>query len=366
MGGATASSAPAVLLLLLLPTSSALPQQPAPPAPPAPPGGSVLEVLAGSSVSLPCPLHLPPATVRLWSRGERLLFAGELRVRHDARLQLAGGGRLLLEQVQPGDEGTFTCQVEDEDKQLRAFSYEVVVLQQATATIEVGSHLTVKQGTSLALTCSGTGQPEPEVRWVDSRGRVLGRGRGQAGVLLEFITREDAGLLECEADNGVGPAAKDSLSLDVLYAPEVEMLPPHLAFQPGCGLELQCLVHSPAAPAVQWRQEDRLLQPGLGITMWSLDNLHVLQLARCDHSVLGEFSCRAENSQGRATASVSVTQHWVNSEILKLSQSEEETNNVRREVEGESSALALQSSSRHLAPSLALLPLLACTVAMSR
>ena len=45
----------------------------------------------------------------------------------------------------------------------------------------------------------------------------MSRGVGEAGILLEYITREDAGDIVCEASNGVGhDTARDVLALDVL------------------------------------------------------------------------------------------------------------------------------------------------------
>merc|ERR1712062_431517 len=73
---------------------------------------------------------------------------------------------------------------------------------------------------------------------------------------------------------------------------------PHISFQPKCGLELQCQVHSSSDPSVSWYHNDLLLQPDDGVTIWSLDNLHVLQISSCDHSIIGHFSCEATNNLG--------------------------------------------------------------------
>merc|ERR1712241_507800 len=177
-------------------------------------------------------------------------------------------------------------------------------------------------------------------------GDILSRGLGEAGVLLEYITREDAGEIVCEASNGVGDTtARDVLSLDVLYAPQVEMMQPHISFQPKCGLELQCQVHSSSDPAVSWYHNHLQLQPTDGVTIWSLDNLHVLQISSCDHSIIGQFSCKATNNLGDGEASINVSKLWIERKISEILSENNNSNNVRRNVElTQEKALPLVSS----------------------
>ena len=140
--------------------------------------------------------------------------------------------------------------------------------------------------------------------------------------------------------------AEDILALDVLFAPEVQMLEPHISFQPKCGLELQCVVHSSSEPRVTWMRDGLLLQPSEGVTIWSLDNLHVLQVSRCDSEVLGRYSCRAENNLGEGSAQTDVSSLLLESELQKFQDEEERVNNVRRNVEIESQeSLPFKSSS---------------------
>ena len=175
----------------------------------------------------------------------------------------------------------------------------------------------------------------------------MSRGLGEAGVLLEYITREDAGEIVCEASNGVGDTtARDLLTLDVLYAPQVEMIQPHISFQPKCGLELQCQVHSSSLPSVSWYHNHLQLQPTEGLTIWSLDNLHVLQISSCDHSIIGQFSCRATNNLGDGEAEADISEQWLQQELEMFRQEEENINNVRRNVvHRQEHSLPLTSSS---------------------
>ena len=303
---------------------------------------------AGQNLELLCALENENKNVVIWKKNRRVLYAGNIRVRHDPRLDVeTEEGNLMIRSVAAEDEGEYTCEIEDDQGRFKVFSQRVRVLQRPSVEInQVGSHLAVKLGTQLALRCTGSGVPEPEVIWRRG-GDVLSRGLGEAGVLLEYITREDAGDLVCEASNGVGETtARDVLTLDVLYAPQVEMMQPHISFQPKCGLELQCQVHSSSQPEVSWYHNHLQLQPTDGVTIWSLDNLHVLQISSCDHSIIGQFSCRATNNLGDGEAEADISEQWLQQELEMFRQEEENINNVRRNViHRQEHSLPLTSSS---------------------
>ena len=305
---------------------------------------SSLEVLEGDSLTLYCPLFVTNNSVILWSKDTRIVFAGALRVRMDDRYHVVNDN-LLISSVRAADAGEISCQVEDEARVLQVFTYSVQVLAPARPHISVGEYLAVRAGTSLALDCVASGVPVPEVRWKRG-GKTLTKGIGESTLMMEQVTREDAGDFICEADNGVGDIAEDVLSLDVLFAPEVQMLEPHISFQPKCGLELQCVVHSSSEPTVHWMKDDMLLKPTDGVTIWSLDNLHVLQISRCDEEVLGKFSCKAENNLGQKESYITITKPLFERKISEImSEEEKNSNNVRRNVATVETALPLVSSS---------------------
>ena len=309
----------------------------------------------GDLASLACPLALAPGSVVVWSTSRgRVLFAGSMRVCKDPRLS-SESGVLHITDVQEGDGQEYQCQVEDKDG-VRMGRVVLEVQSPALASIlGAGEVVTVREGASLALRCRGRGTPLPLVSWhrAGHTSAPLAQGRGEVGLLLESLTREDQGTLLCRADNGVGQAAEDKLLLDVLYAPQVELLPPSMTESP-CGLQLQCMVHSSAPARVSWYRDSHLLLPSSpGVTMWSLDSLHVLQLHVCDLSLVAEFSCRAESSLGRAESSLRVTRDQLERQLARKAQQRmrQTSNNVRRNVD----AQALVSSSQYFSSSSLLL-----------
>ena len=291
---------------------------------------SEMNIHVGKPISIKCDLDNPEGNVIIWKHKKRVLFAGDIRVRHDDRIKVVEDN-LVIENVKVSDNGIYACETEYNDGEFRTLSVLLNVLEPPVAKITQGSHLTVKAGTSLALTCSGYGTPLPEVRWIKN-GKVLARGVGEASVLLEYLTRQDQGDIVCEAINEIGETHLDTLTLDVLYAPEVVMSDPQISFQPKCGMEFQCLVHSSSSPTVQWYNNDLLLQPTAGVTMWSLDNLHVLQIHSCDQKILGQFNCIAENRMGKGQKSATVHKDFIERKMEEYLEKKQFSNNVRRNV----------------------------------
>ena len=267
-------------------------------------------------------------------------------MRHDDRINIFND-KLVIENIDDNDVGYYSCEIENSEGLLQIFPTLVNILVPAIARIlQVGPHLTVKEGTSLSLSCAGSGAPLPHIRWVRA-GSVLARGEGEATVVIDYVTRHLIGEIACEASNGVGDENIDTVTLDVLYAPEVEILKPQISFQPKCGIEFQCLVHSSSSPVVTWFHNNLLLQPRDGVTMWSLDNLHVLQIHSCDHQILGQFTCKAENNLGESEESVIIEQKFIEDKMEEEMMKEYSANNVRRNVQHQEALPLVSSTVNH-------------------
>ena len=287
----------------------------------------MVEGVAGRSVVLFCPLA--SSSLVVWVRGQRVLYAGGLKVVQDPRLRVEGTS-LVVQEVEEKDSGFYRCQVEEEGR-LRVAEVELQVQSSPSVTIlGAGQAVTVREGASLALRCQGQGTPMPLVSW-QREDQVLAQGRGEVGLLLEALSSQDRGKLVCKGSNGVGEDAKAELLLDVLYAPKVDLLPPSLSPGGSCGLELQCMVDSSGEAEVRWFRDNLPLLPSSpGVALWSLDSLHVLQLHACDLSLVAEYQCRAETRLGRDSEAIEVTEGMVKE--AKRREQELQFNTVRRNV----------------------------------
>ena len=285
-----------------------------------------LEAEAGSEIEISCDLPLAATgdgvIIVWWHESRRILFAGGQRVRQDPRLTIRDNGRILVVTgVEPRDAGDFTCQAEMEEKgEPVTATRRLVVLQPARAKIAPpsgGGVITVKAGTSLLLSCSGSGVPVPKVAWLRD-GQVLASGTGEASLPLKAIGWPAAGLYQCRAANRVGEPHMQNYTIHVLHAPVVEILPidvEQVSDSSGhdrCRVQIQCLVYANPRATVRWFHNGRLLlqagaettttPPAAGLAVWSLEYLQVLQLPDCEPEREGEYRCVADNSLGSAEA----------------------------------------------------------------
>ena len=78
--------------------------------------------------------------------------------------------------------------------------------------------------------------------------------------------------------------------------------------------------------------------------MWSLDNLHVLQIQPYDQKILGQFKCKAESNMGKSEGSILIQKQLLEKKMIEHMLKEKSTNNVLRNVQNQE-ALPLVSSS---------------------
>ena len=90
--------------------------------------------------------------------------------------------------------------------------YSVVVMVPPSVRA-VTSLLQVVEGDQAELSCLAEGAPTPVVRWTAPRGDQVA---SNTSVLrLPRVTRAEAGLYTCTAENGAGYVAEDRISLDI-------------------------------------------------------------------------------------------------------------------------------------------------------
>ena len=114
--------------------------------------GSQYFASPGDLVSLPCSVLGLGALVRLWKRGARVIFAGELQVRVDPRLELSEEGELVIRGFLPEDVGEYDCELET-DTDIPVYIRHSLALARAPdiTTRPRSGHLTVTQVSSTSI-----------------------------------------------------------------------------------------------------------------------------------------------------------------------------------------------------------------------
>jgi len=270
--------------------------------------GQTYRVEAGATARLSCTVHRLGKFVVMWKEASRVISAGSLLVRKDARfgLKLTRGNSFDLEinQVRVGDGGEYRCEVDIMGRPLSiVHTLEVMVAPQVAAKEGV---VRLRAGQDYTLRCSAHGQPNPRIMWT----KTVGGLSSVSGLSLPLgpVTRLSAGEYTCTATNGVGRPASATVIVEVEASPEVTMDQQWRSAADGAvQVKIDCTVHSNPPSQVTWFKDsgkifetDRALMTVKGST-WAL------KLSELQPADFGNYSCRAENPLGRARAHTSIT-----------------------------------------------------------
>ena len=69
-------------------------------------------VIVGNTFVMKCELDNTEDNVIIWKHTNRVLFAGDIRVRHDDRIEVIDN-LLVIEDIKPSDKGVYTCEIEN-------------------------------------------------------------------------------------------------------------------------------------------------------------------------------------------------------------------------------------------------------------
>nr|CAD7421132.1 unnamed protein product [Timema poppensis] len=166
------------------------------------------------------------------------------------------------------------------------------------------SSIVVRQRESVQLECYAGGYPPPRVYWRRENRTLLPTGerifRGNI-LTIQSVTRFDRGRYYCLADNDGNMTARRTVTLMVMFPPNVE--------GPTPGSEngtLVCHVEGFPKTTITWLKEGEPLNysnPSLSISNYLLNEeedviVSVLQLRTNESLLHGRYTCSATNSLG--------------------------------------------------------------------
>jgi len=212
------------------------------------------------------------------------------------------GSTLIIPLAEGEDEGQYVCIVPRGNGEKQEIKHAVSIRDPPTLTKDPANGLKkVFKGDTVTMSCYGEGRPKPTVKW-HRLGKKLPDGREEIkGETITFVdvNRHHSGRYECIADNGYGKPAKQVISLDVEYAPEVEATEIFVHAATGNSVELVCNVHAHPTPIVKWFKNKMELTEDVA-QLERHGNRHVLNIPSVDESDFGNYTCRAKNRLGSA------------------------------------------------------------------
>ncbi|XP_072035575.1 uncharacterized protein [Amphiura filiformis] len=176
---------------------------------------------------------------------------------------------------------------------------------------------TKTEGDEVTLSCVVKAMPQPDsfVQWVRDGNTIGGVFDNEAGRLLLHIasvTKEDAGLYKCVADNGFGSDSTEELPLNVLYKPVLiqRNLMGMVVLKRGSRVSLNVTIQSNPQAVITWSSPSGSV-PAHGNDAYELDSTAKqddIRGAVVDSSLViktsssttdvGKFVCTATNSKG--------------------------------------------------------------------
>ncbi|XP_017969192.1 opioid-binding protein/cell adhesion molecule homolog [Drosophila navojoa] len=263
--------------------------------------GHTYRAVVGDTLVLPCQVENLGNFVLLWRRGTNVLTASNIMVTRDERVRLIDGYNLEISDLEPQDAGDYVCQISDKINRDQVHTVEILVPPSVRA-IPTSGQLQARKGGPITLECKGSGNPVPSIYWTKKSGTGKSPARiGDGPILtLDKLERQQAGVYQCTADNGVGDPVTVDMRLDVLYPPDIQVEKSWIHSGEGFEAKLVCIVYADPVATVSWYQNSFPIQTTDRRIMSTRANRHTLTIRHIQQEDFGNYSCVADNSLGRS------------------------------------------------------------------
>ncbi|XP_069729285.1 hemicentin-2 [Phaenicophaeus curvirostris] len=261
-------------------------------------GPAELAVLEGLEVLLPCAARGVPEPRVSWSREGALVQGG------GGKATVLPSGELLLQDVQEGDAGSYSCTaVNSAGRAVRRLSLSVHTMPTFT---HLPGDVTLSRGERLELVCAAAGSPQPRVSWMANGRLVTDVVSGQSGQSIlrrEAASDADSGTYICHAENSAG-AIRATAFVSIRETPIIQGDPSTYQVEPAGGdALLDCDARGHPAPLIHWSKDGVPVAAGGRLQQLQNGSLTIRAVRSTD---AGHYRCVAENDAGTAAKIVTL------------------------------------------------------------
>jgi len=266
--------------------------------------GRTYKLEGGSRLTLPCQVKNLGPMVLIWKKEQRVLTAGELLIKRDSRMKLVGTD-LIINGVTTEDAGRYTCEIEaDMEYPIEVTHTLEILVAPSLRRYPPSGEIIVKKGSTVSLKCVASGHPPPKISWSRQNDQLTNRQVSPDGsaLTLPAVSRHQAGVYICQADNGVGGPVNQNINLVVFYSPEVSVEASVIHGGVGHTAELSCVVYSKPLAEVLWYKDTMLLENDGNHYFENKGTLHKLVIRKVEQNDFANYSCSSGNKFGRGRA----------------------------------------------------------------
>lgn len=230
-----------------------------------------------------------------------------------AKYTLTSEGSLHIRNPRRTEAGQYTCAVSNTAGEA---TISATVNVEYAPSITTGNSLTITLNQNQELACAANANPRPDsfITWsrqgFDISMHTVIFHNGQGILQIGNVTKSDAGMYTCHADNGIEPKTQKDINVIIRYKPEIDYSVPHkIAKTTGQTALLRC--HAEGAPVVRFRWLQRGTEVNLTSSHYTLDirqnakytnhyesRLIISQVEIFDYGI---YVCEAYNDLGKST-----------------------------------------------------------------
>ncbi|XP_015603649.1 lachesin [Cephus cinctus] len=232
--------------------------------------------------------------------------------------------RLHIRSLREADRGCYMCQVNTKPMLSQLGCVDVLVAPDILTSGTSEGEVSVLEGENATLSCKASGRPQPLVLWRREKNKfILVRGLHEQlervdsafGEKLELarVDRRQMGAYLCIAKNEVPPAVSKRVFLSVNFPPSAKVPNQLLGSPLDTDILLICMIEAFPRTINLWSRRDQVIMNGDRYEIreqrhseddWKTTiELKIRGLQKID---LGEYTCSASSSMGKAEATLRV------------------------------------------------------------
>uniref|UniRef100_A0A674DJ01 Neogenin n=1 Tax=Salmo trutta TaxID=8032 RepID=A0A674DJ01_SALTR len=156
--------------------------------------------VVGASLLLPCVVTGYPAPYVRWMVGDKLVEESE------GKLELVGGGSLLIYNLTEEDAGVYSCMADNTNNTIEAKAE--LTVQVPPEFLKRPANIYAHESMDIMFQCEVTGSPAPTVKWVKNGDAVIPSDYfkiiNEHNLQVLGLVKSDEGFYQCLAENDAG------------------------------------------------------------------------------------------------------------------------------------------------------------------